>query len=74
MRSRLYQLKGCVGNTCWMSRQEPEAPVIECSHDADEEPCDGIVSLAELIDYINSWKADDVTLQDVMGAIVEWKD
>jgi len=41
-------------------------------HPADTEE-DGEVELLELIDYIESWKAGDVTLQDVMGAIVAWK-
>jgi len=42
-------------------------------HDADDNPCNNIVSLTELIDYIDRWKAGEVSLQDVMGAIVEWK-
>jgi len=45
--------------------------VLEC-HDADLN-CDGTISLTELIDYINRWKAGDVSLQNVMGAIVAWK-
>jgi len=42
-------------------------------HDADDNPCDNIVSLSELIAYIDLWKAGEVSLQDVMGAIVAWK-
>jgi len=42
-------------------------------HDADNNPCNGIISLSELIDYIDSWKAGDVSLQNVIGAIVIWK-
>jgi len=42
-------------------------------HDADQQPCDNEVDLSELIDYIDRWKAGEVSLQDVMGAIVEWK-
>jgi len=41
-------------------------------HPADTDE-DGEVDLSELVAYINSWKAGDVTLQQVMGAIVEWK-
>jgi len=41
-------------------------------HPADTDCVTGI-SLAELIAYIDAWKAGDVTLQSVMGAIVEWK-
>jgi len=32
-----------------------------------------MISITELIDYIDRWKAGEVSLQDVMGAIVEWK-
>jgi len=41
-------------------------------HPADTDCVTGI-SLAELIAYIDHWKAGDVTLQNVMGAIVIWK-
>jgi len=44
------------------------------THAADNNPCDNSVSMNELISYINSWIDGDVTLQDVMGAIVVWKD
>jgi len=46
---------------------------VECVHDADNNPCDRVVSISELIDYIDSWKAGEVSLQNVMGAIVAWK-
>jgi len=46
---------------------------IVCAHDADEEPCDGVVSITELIAYINRWIAGEVSLNDVVGAIVAWK-
>jgi len=46
---------------------------VDCAHDADEVPCDGVVSITELVAYINRWIDDDVTLQDVVGAIVEWR-
>jgi len=45
----------------------------DCIHPADNNPCDRVVSITELIAYINSWIDGDVSLQDVMGAIVEWK-
>jgi len=46
---------------------------VECIHDADQEPCDRVISIGELIAYIELWTAGDVSLQNVMGAIVEWK-
>jgi len=46
---------------------------VECVHDADQEPCDGTISLDELIDYIDSWKTGTKNLYEVMQAIVEWK-
>jgi len=48
-------------------------PLCQCIHDADIPPCDGMISITELIDYIDRWKAGEVSLQVVMGAIVEWK-
>jgi len=46
----------------------------DCSpvHDADTDCVTGI-SITELIAYINRWIENEVSLQDVMGAIVEWK-
>jgi len=41
-------------------------------HDADTDCVTG-VSITELIAYINRWIDGDVTLQDVVGAIVAWK-
>jgi len=45
----------------------------QCIHDADNNPCDGVVSTEELSAYINEWKAGTVNIQDLMGGIVEWK-
>jgi len=42
-------------------------------HPADNNPCDSFVSITELIAYINSWIDGEVTLQNVMGAIIVWK-
>jgi len=41
-------------------------------HPADTDCVSGI-SLTELIAYIDAWKTSDVSLQQVMGAIVVWK-
>jgi len=44
-----------------------------CAHDADVgEPCDGLVSLEELTDYIELWEGGDRTISEVMGAIGAW--
>jgi len=43
-------------------------------HDADNNPCDGVVSTEELSAYIDEWKAGTVNIQDLMEAIVEWKE
>jgi len=46
---------------------------IDCIHDADNNPCDDVVSTEELSAYIDEWKAGTVTIQDLMGGIVAWK-
>jgi len=61
-------------DTCENCEQDCSECPVECAHDADIPPCDGIVSLTELIDYINRWKTGEVTLQQVVGAIVAWKE
>jgi len=61
------------GEMCDVCVDDCGACSVECVHEADEEPCDGVVSITELITYINRWIDGDVTLQDVVGAIVEWK-
>jgi hypothetical protein len=43
-----------------------------CAHEADVVPCDGEVSTLELRGYIDEWKGGDVTIGDVMGAVIEW--
>jgi len=45
----------------------------QCIHDADNNPCDGVVSTEELAAYIDEWKAGTVNIQDLMGGIVAWK-
>jgi len=63
-------LSDCNDNDC---SADPQCQTCTPQHDADSNPCDGIVSLIELVDYIDRWKAGEVTLQDVMEAIIEWK-
>ena len=46
---------------------------IECIDEADLEPCDGTVSMAELSQYIDGWKHDLHTIEKVMKAIIAWK-
>jgi len=41
-------------------------------HPADTNE-DGEIDITELIDYVDDWKTGTATLQNVMGAIVEWK-
>jgi hypothetical protein len=46
---------------------------LECAHESDNDPCDGEVSIAELIAYMSLWKSGSVTIQDIMQAIIAWK-
>jgi hypothetical protein len=46
---------------------------ISCVHGADQSPCDGTVSIAELIDYVMQWHMGNVIIQDLMEAISAWK-
>jgi len=45
----------------------------ECVHEADNDPCDGIVDTTELDAYVNSWKSGIVEMVDLMTAINIWK-
>jgi len=46
----------------------------DCVHAADNSPCDGCVSAIELTNYLNSWKTGSVTINNLMDAIILWKD
>jgi len=61
------------GETCTTCPDDCGTCPADCIHDADNNPCDGTVSTEELAAYINKWKIGAVSIQDVMGAIVEWK-
>jgi len=43
-----------------------------CAHASDTD-CDGCINLAELISYMNLWKAGSASLLDVMDTINVWK-
>jgi len=60
---------GCNDSDC---SSNPSCQVA-CAHEADNNPCDGTVSLTELIDYMDEWKLGQHTFTEVMGAIVAWK-
>jgi len=45
----------------------------KASHDSDKDPCNGCVSISELISYMDEWKSGTASLTDVMGAISAWK-
>jgi len=70
----------CGDGTCDASEDcttcEVDCGTCQCTpiHDADNNPCDGVVSTEELSAYINEWKAGTVNIQDLMGAIVAWKE
>ena len=40
---------------------------------ADNNPVDGVVDIAELMNYIGDWKLGSVTIENLMTAIGEWK-
>jgi len=42
-------------------------------HDADNNPCNGIISIRELIDYLDAWKIGDVAMTEIVTAIIAWK-
>jgi len=44
-----------------------------CVHQADNNPCDGVISILELVAYIDQWKTGTVSLTQVMQAITIWK-
>jgi len=44
-----------------------------CVHTSDDNPCDGIVSLTEIIDYVNDWKTGSVLITDLLAAVNIWK-
>jgi len=46
---------------------------IDCIHDAEFEPCDGVIDIDELIDYVQLWLDGDVTIGDLIEAIKVWK-
>ncbi len=46
--------------------------VNSCVHKAEEEPCDGIVDIEELIAYLEAWSRGEVSMGDILGAVVEW--
>jgi len=45
-----------------------------CSIRGDQYPCDGIVSLSELLDYIVLWNDGDVHVSDLIDAIKNWRE
>jgi len=49
--------------------------VVSCVHEADVgSPCDGVVSLGELVDYVELWLGGRKSIGDVLGAVGEWKE
>ena len=44
-----------------------------CVHVAEIEPCDGVVSVGEIISYIDDWETGSVSIGDVLGAVNVWK-
>jgi len=44
-----------------------------CVHEAELDPCDGAVSIAEISSYINQWRSGAVSIGDVLVAINVWR-
>jgi len=44
-----------------------------CVHAADNSPCDGDVSLSEIISYVEDWKAGSASMENLMIAVNIWK-
>jgi len=66
----------CVGwqlDTLEVWNRLPDSSPCTPVHNADNNPCDSVVSITELIAYINRWIDGDVSLSQVMEAIVVWK-
>jgi len=72
MKTRLNDLKGCIGNACWITIPEPQPPAQNCLHAADTS-CDGCIDMLELADYITKWKLSLVSNSDLFQAIALWK-
>jgi hypothetical protein len=52
---------------------EPLLLGISCIHPADDNPCDGEISMVELDSVISSWRAGSIALHQLMEAIMLWK-
>jgi len=44
-----------------------------CIHAAEIEPCDGVVSISEIVSYIADWETGAVSIGDVLGAVNIWR-
>jgi hypothetical protein len=45
-----------------------------CVHAADDDPCNGCISISELQDYVGQWRAGSVQLNSMMETIRIWKE
>lgn len=71
------QTRTCTdANACGSTSGKPaesQSCTIQCIHDADIPPCDGCVMQDEMMQYVQKWKAGQVTLSSLMEAIRLWK-
>ena len=44
-----------------------------CVHDADIPPCDGVVSFIEIQDYLDRWLNGEITINQLLNGINEWR-
>ena len=45
----------------------------DCIHEAEIEPCDGVVSFSEIENYMNRWLNGEITIDQLLDGINKWK-